>query len=222
MGYTWDWSVIAENADIFVLGIFTTIVLAVITMALSLPGGLALALFRLRGPAAVRWLTTGYVEFFRLTPFLMQLFWIYFGLPYLLGISLDPFIAAVLTLTLNVSAFNSEIFRSGIVSVGSDQEQAAIALGMSTRQALRRVVLPQAVRRVIPPLGNQWVAMFQSTSLVAFISVGELMYQSLVLRAGTYRSLEILTATALIYLIVSYPQAKVVDHLYARMKTSAI
>lgn len=219
MGYQWDWSVIPQNADLFARGIGVTIAITVLTMAFSLPGGLLLAFVRLSRWRVARWAVTGYVEAFRGTPFLMQLFWIFYGLPYIFGVTLGAFVAGLLTLSLNLSAYNSEIFRAGIVSIGKGQTQAALALGMTPLQTMRRVVLPQAIRRVIPPLGSQWVSMFQATALVSFIAVPDLMYQSLVLRSDTYRSLEILSATALMYFALGYPQAKIVDYLYKRAKT---
>jgi His/Glu/Gln/Arg/opine family amino acid ABC transporter permease subunit len=222
MEYQWDWSVVTSNSGAFVRGIQVTVILSILAMLLSSVCGLGVALLRLNGFGAVRVLVTVYVEFFRTTPLLIQLFWLYYGLPYVTGISLDPFIAGLLALTLNISAFNSEIFRAGIISVGREQERAALALGLSPIQAGYRVILPQAVRRVIPPLGSQWVAMFQNTALVSFISVGDLMFHSLVIRANTYRSLEVLTATALFYLLLGYPQAKIVDYLKRRSMTSEV
>lgn len=219
MAYEWDWSVIPRNAPLFLAGIETTVAITILTMGLSLVGGLLLAFLRLSRWRIVRWTVTAYVEIFRGTPFLMQLFWIFYGLPYVFGISIEPFIAGLATLSLNLSAFNSEIFRAGIVSVSRGQTQAGLALGMTPAQVMRRIVLPQAIRRVIPPLGSQWVSMFQATALVSFIAVPDLMYQSLILRSDTYRSLEILSASALMYLALGYPQAKLVDYLYRRTKT---
>ncbi|TAN34704.1 amino acid ABC transporter permease [bacterium] len=222
MGYQWDWSVIPQNAGFFVAGIEMTLVLAVLTMLLSSIGGLLLAFARLSPWAPLRLVVVFYVETFRTTPFLIQLFWIFYGMPYVFGVSWPPFAAGLATLSLNLTAFNSEIFRAGIQSVAAGQKQAALALGMNRVQVMTRVVLPQAVRRIIPPLGSQWVSMFQATSLVSFIAVPDLMYQSLILRSDTYRSLEILSATALLYLILGYPQAKIVDYLYRRMRVNEL
>lgn len=219
MSYHWDWSVIPNNAHLFLRGAEITVELTILTMLISFVGGLAIAGIRLSRFGPARWFAVGYVEAFRTTPFLMQLFWIFYGLPYLFHLSISPFTAGLATLSLNLSAYNSEIFRAGIVSINAGQRQAGLAIGMTATQVMRRVVLPQALRRVIPPLGSQWVSMFQATSLVSFIAVPDLMYQSLILRSDTYRSLEILTAVAIIYLVLGYPQAKIVDYIYRRTKT---
>ena len=218
-GYQWDWTAVTDNIGLFLRGAELTMTLSVLTMLLSTVGGLVLMLLRLSRWRLVRAATVGYVEAFRTTPFLVQIFWIFYGLPYVFGITLHPFIAALSALSLNVSAFNSEIFRAGVMSVSPGQRLGGLAIGMSHAQVMWRVVLPQAVRRIIPPLGIQWVSMFQNTSLVSFIGVSDLMSQSLMLRANTYRSLEILTATALIYIALGYPQARFVSYLYKRVRT---
>lgn len=216
MGYQWDWSSVWTNRDYFLRGVEITAVLTVLTMIISIFGGLGVAGLRMSRIPPLRWLAAAYVEAFRTTPFLMQLFWIFYGIPYLLSVSVAPFAAGLATLSLNLSAYNSEIFRSGIVSIAEGQRQAGLAVGMTPRQVFRRIILPQALRRVIPPLGSQWVSMFQATSLVSFIAVPDLMYQSIILRSDTYRSLEVLTAAAVIYIVLGYPQAKIVDWIYRR------
>lgn len=220
--YQFDWSVVRDSGAILLAGLRTTIVLAVLAMALSLIGGLLFALVRRSPIGAARRAATAYIEFFRTTPFLIQLFWIFYGLPVVFHVSLSPFVSGLLALALNVSAYNAEIFRAGIESIGESQVRAGLALGMTRAQVLRRVVLPQAVRRVIPPLGSQWVSMFKDTSLVSFVNVADLTYEGLLIRGNTYKDLEILTAVAGIYLAVGYPQAKVVDWLYRRFKTQEI
>jgi His/Glu/Gln/Arg/opine family amino acid ABC transporter permease subunit len=220
--YQFDWSVVWKNLGALLDGLRVTIVLAVLAMSLSLVGGLMLALIRRSPATVVRSAVSAYVEFFRTTPFLIQLFWIFYGLPVVFHISFSPFISGLLALSLNVSAYNAEIFRAGIESIGRGQVRAGLALGMTRTQVMRRIVLPQAVRRVIPPLGSQWVSMFKDTSLVSFVNVADLTYRGLLIRANTYKDLEILTALALIYLIVGYPQAKIVDWLYRGFRTQEI
>jgi His/Glu/Gln/Arg/opine family amino acid ABC transporter permease subunit len=210
--YQFDWSVVWKNLGALLDGLRITIVLAVLAMSLSLVGGLMLALIRRSPSKMARSAVSAYVEFFRTTPFLIQLF----------HISFSPFVSGLLALSLNVSAYNAEIFRAGIESIGRGQVRAGLALGMTRTQVMRRIVLPQAVRRVIPPLGSQWVSMFKDTSLVSFVNVADLTYRGLLIRANTYKDLEILTALALIYLIVGYPQAKIVDWLYRGFRTQEI
>lgn len=219
MNFHWDWSVILDNLPYIVGGIRLTLLVAVCAMGLSLVGGLVLALLRGSSYRPVRACTTAFVEFFRTTPFLLQIFWIYYTLPILVGFRPSAFSTGVVALGLNVSAFNSVIFRAGIDSVVKTQMEAGLALGMSRIQAMTRIVLPQAIRRVIPPLGSAWVSMFKDTSLLSLIAVDELTYRGLLLRAETYRDLEVLTFVALLYLALGYPQAKIVDSLFQRLRT---
>jgi ABC-type amino acid transport system permease subunit len=137
-------------------------------------------------------------------------------LPVATGFSLSPITTAIVALSLNVSAYNGETFRAGIASIRQGQSEAAYALGMTRWQATREIVLPQAVRRVLPVLASTWVSLFKDTSLVSVISVGELAYTSMRIRAQTYRVLEMLTAMAAIYWLLGYPQAKLVDWINRR------
>jgi polar amino acid transport system permease protein len=137
-------------------------------------------------------------------------------LPVAIGLSFSPITTAIVALSLNVSAYNGETFRAGIASIRQGQSEAAYALGMTRWQATREIVLPQAVRRVLPVLASTWVSLFKDTSLVSVISVGELAYTSMRIRAQTYRVLEMLTAMAAIYWLLGYPQAKLVDWINRR------
>jgi polar amino acid transport system permease protein len=134
-------------------------------------------------------------------------------MPLTLNIALSPIATGLVALSLNVSAYNGETFRAGIASIRKGQGDAALALGMSRWQAMREVVLPQAVRRVLPVLASTWVSLFKDTSLVSVIAVGELAYTAMRIRSQTFRVLEMLTAMAAIYWALGYPQAKLVDWL---------
>jgi polar amino acid transport system permease protein len=131
-------------------------------------------------------------------------------------VGFSPIVTAIIALSLNVSAYNGETFRAGIVSIRKGQSEAALALGMSTWQAMREVILPQAVRRVMPVLASTWVSLFKDTSLVSVIAVGDLAYTSMRIRSQSFRVLEMLTAMAAIYWALGYPQAKLVDWLNRR------
>lgn len=213
-----QWDVVFDNWRIFLDGALLTIFLTVTTMALAIPGGLLLAFLRLSPVRGLSLAATCFVEFFRATPLLLQIYWVYYVLPAAFGIQLDALTTAIVGLTCNVSAFNSETFRAGILSIRQGQWNAGLALGMSRAQVMTRIVLPQAVMRVLPALASTWVSLFKDTSLVAIISVPELSYVSLKLRAETYRILEVLTAVALIYWVLGYPQAKLVDWIHRRWK----
>lgn len=217
---TMQWNVVWDNWRIFFDGALLTIFLTVATMALAIPGGLILAFMRLSPYRFSRGAATAFVEFFRATPLLLQIYWVYYVLPAAFGVQLDQMTTAIVGLSCNISAFNSETFRAGIVSIRQGQWNAGLALGMSRNQVLARIVLPQAVMRVLPALASTWVSLFKDTSLVAIISVPELSYVSLKLRAESYRILEVLTAVAVIYWLLGYPQAKLVDWLHRKWKVA--
>lgn len=217
---TFHWSVIWDNWRLFLDGALMTVMLTVVTMLIALPGGLVLAFLRMSRFRIVRGLTTAFVEFFRATPLLLQIYWVYYVLPIILDVQLSQLTTALTGLACNISCFNSETFRAGITSIRSGQWNAGLALGMSARQVMLRIILPQALMRVLPALASTWVSLFKDTSLVAVISVGDLSYVSLQLRAQTYRILEVLTAMAAIYWLLGYPQAKLVDWIHRRWKVA--
>jgi polar amino acid transport system permease protein len=215
-----DWSVIADNWPLLLQGAGVTVMLTFATMALALPGGMALTLMRMSRLAPVRAFATGFVEFFRTTPIILQVYWVFYVLPVLIDFRASAFVTGLIALTLNVSAFNSETFRSGINSIRAGQRNAALALGMSEWQALRIVIIPQAIHRVLPALASTWVSLFKDTSLVSVIAVAELSYVGLQLRSQTYRVLEVLTAMAVLYWLMGYPQAKLADWVHRKFKVS--
>jgi len=198
------------------MGTATTFLLTVATMAIALPCGVLVAALRLYAPAPVRALATGYVELFRNLPLILVVFWAFYVVPIMLGVGLSPLATGLAALALNVTAYNAETFRAGINSIRRGQTEAAVALGMSRVQALRRIVMPQAARRILPVLASTWVSLFKDTSLVSVIAVSELAYTSMQIRAQTFRVLEMLTAMAVLYWLLGYPQAKIVDWIQRR------
>lgn len=211
-----DWSVVWQHRDALIAGTATTILLTVATMAIAVPCGIVVAIFRLYGWAPVRALAAAYVEFFRNLPLILVVFWAFYVLPILTGLGLPPLATGLAALALNVTAYNAETFRAGINSIRRGQVEAAMALGMNRVQALRRVVVPQALRRILPVLASTWVSLFKDTSLVSVIAVTELAYVSMQIRAQSFRVLEMLTAMAVIYWLLGYPQAKLVDWIQRR------
>ena len=158
------------------------------------------------------------MEFFRATPLILQIYWAFYVLPATFDIRLSEFATGLVGLSLNVSSFNSETFRAGIVSIRQGQINAGLALGMSPFQVHTQIVLPQATMRVLPALASTWVSLFKDTSLVSTIGIAELSFVSLQLRAQTFRFLEILTAMAAIYWVMGYPQAKFADWVHRRFQ----
>jgi polar amino acid transport system permease protein len=215
-----DWMVVWEHRERFLEGAVMTIFLTVATMALAIPGGLALAFLRMSRWRAVRAPTTAFVEFFRATPLILQVYWVFYVLPATFGLRLSALETGLAALAMNVSSFNSETFRAGILSIRPGQRHAALALGMSGLQVMWYIVLPQAVSRVLPALASTWVSLFKDTSLVSTITVMELSYVSLQIRSQTFRVLEVLTAMAALYWLMGYPQAKLVDWIHRRWKVA--
>jgi polar amino acid transport system substrate-binding protein len=191
---------------------WVTIEITLTSMALAVVVGLVVALARLYGPPPVRWLGLIYVEFFRGIPVLLLLYFLYYGLPVVatqlgLGVSLNlsPLQAAILGLGLNYAAYESEIYRAGITALPIGQWEAAASLGMSPPLAFRRIIAPQAVRLVLPPMTNDFVALFKDTSVVSIIAVVELSKEYQILSKSSFKYLEIGLTTAGLYLLMSVP-----------------
>src|SRR5437016_10832157 len=215
-----DWSVVAQHRDALVAATGMTIMLTVATMAIAVPCGVVVAILRLYAWMPVRALATAYVELFRNLPLILVVYWAFYVLPILTEVGLSPLATGLAALSLNVTAYNAETFRAGINSIRRGQVEAAMALGMTRAQALRRVIVPQALRRILPVLASTWVSLFKDTSLVSVIAVTELAYVSMQVRAQTFRVLEMLTAMAVLYWLLGYPQAKLVDWMQRRMKVT--
>jgi His/Glu/Gln/Arg/opine family amino acid ABC transporter permease subunit len=215
---TFDWSVVTGNLGLLLQGAEITVALTCITMALAIPGGLLLATLCLSPFAPLRVAATAFVEFFRATPLILQLYWTFYVLPAFFDVQLSEWATAIVGLVCNVSSFNAETFRAGIRSIRPGQWHAGLALGMGGPQVFFRIVLPQAAMRVLPALATTWVSLFKDTSLVSVIAVADLSYVALKLRAETYRILEVLTAMAALYWLMGYPQAKLCDWLHRRYR----
>jgi polar amino acid transport system substrate-binding protein len=196
-------------------GALVTIEISVLAMALAIVCGLALALLRLYGIAPLRWLAVAYIEVIRGTPLLIQLYLIYYGLPNV-GIKLNAFVAAVLGLGLNYAAYEAENYRAGIQAVPRGQMEAALSVGMSRWLALRAVILPQAIRIVIPPVTNDFIALFKDSSLVSVITMVELTKVYGMLALTTYDFMGLGLVTAAIYFGLSYPVSLFAKHLERR------
>ena len=215
-----DWSIVWRSRDALAGGTLITILLTIATMLIAVPGGVVLAFMRLSPIRVLSLASAGFVEFFRNLPLILVIYWTFYVLPVLTGLEFSSFTTGLLALSMNISAYNAETFRAGIVSIRRGQTEAALAIGMSRGQAMRQVVLPQAVRRVLPVLASTWVSLFKDTSLVSVIGVADLAHVSLQIRAQSFRVLEMLTAMAAIYWLLGYPQAKIVDWINRRYGTT--
>ena len=198
-------------------GAVTTVELSVLGMMLAVIFGLVVVLLRLYAVAPLRWFAQAYVEIFRGTPLLIQLFLIYYGLPEI-GIRLNAFLAGILGLGLNYAASEAENYRAGIQAIPHGQMEAALALGMSRWQALRHVILPQALRLVIPPVTNDFIAMFKDSSIVSVITMVELTKVYGMLAMSTYDYIGLGLMTAGIYFALSYPASLLAGRLEKRLQ----
>lgn len=200
-------------------GALMTLQISVISMMLAILLGLGAALCRLYGNPVLKFLALAYVEIFRGTPLLIQLYLIFYGLPHV-GISFDPFVAAVLGLGLNYGACEAENYRAGILSIPKTQMDASQALGMNFYQSLRHIVLPQAMKNVIPPVTNDFIALLKDSSLVSVISMVELttIYGQLASSTFDYLGLGILTAC--VYFIIGLPFVRLSRYFERQMASS--
>ena len=205
MDYTWDFKVVADNFPILLRGVGLTIELWAIAFVLGLASGLLISLGPVSGKRWLQLPAIGWVEVFRNTPVLVQLIWFYYAFPIVLGQQLSPITAAILGLTLNTSAYCAEIFRAGIESIAKGQWEAAKAIGMTRAMALRRVILPQVVKRMLPAFTNRAIELAKVTSLASVLAVHEVMYQGRLLSSTYYRPLEILTVVAFVYFLLIWP-----------------
>ena len=214
--YTFRFDVVLRNLPILLQGLGLTLQITAMSVVGAMAVGLVAALLRLARIPGVSQAVRGYVDFFRCTPVLVQLVWIYYALPLVLGIRMSAVASAVLALSLNMGAFLGEIFRAGIQSIDPGQREAAFVLGMTPAQTLRRIVLPQAVTRMLPPIGSSMIVLLKESSLASFIAVAELTYQGHVLQAQTFRPIEILTIVAVIYFVLTFPLSLLVQLLERR------
>jgi polar amino acid transport system permease protein len=217
MIYEWDFWVVLSDFDLLLLGLFNTLKITGLALVFGVPLGLVLALLRLYGNLAVR-LPVGFIiEFLRTTPPIAQLFWFFFALPILIGVEINPFEASVLTFSLQSSAFFAEVFRGGIQSIDSGQWEASKALGMQRNETLRRIVLPQAVTRMIPAFLERAIELMKTTTLVSTISYADLLYQTNNIAQSTYRTIEVFTIAAAMYFVVIFACSLAVRRLEIRL-----
>lgn len=210
-----DIDVIREYGGALLHGLLLTVILTFIVIVLALVLAIPVALCRLSPYVAVRGIASFYVEVIRGTPLLLQLVYIYYVLP-TMGLNLNAFSAAVLGLTLNYTAYMSEVYRGGILAVPRNQWEAAATIGLSRARAFQRIILPQALRIVTPTLGNYFISLFKDTALASVVTVQELTFTGQIISARSYQYFTIYTVTGLLYLSVGYPAALFVRWLERR------
>jgi polar amino acid transport system permease protein len=205
MGYAWDFSVVWDYRIVFVWGAWVTARLTALAFVIGLVIGFALAMLRISESRWLRAPATFYVEVFRSTPALVQLVWIYYALPIVTGLQLDSFASVGVGLGLHTAAYYCEVMRAGILAVDRGQTDAAKAVGMRRSQTMRRIVLPQAVRFMVPPFMNETANLIKLTTLGSVLAVHELLHAGNNLITNTYRPLEVYTAIAVVFAVIIYP-----------------
>ncbi|XEQ98166.1 Glutamine transport system permease protein GlnP [Sporomusa paucivorans] len=214
-----DFNLIVDSFPLLLMGAGVTVQITALSVGFGLLIGMFVGIARLSTLWPVKMLAAIYVDFIRGTPLLVQIFLIYFALPLLVGQRIDPFIAAITACSVNSGAYVAEIFRSGIQSIDKGQTEAGRSLGMTWAQTMRYIILPQAFKRIIPPLGNEFIAMLKDSSLVSVIGFEELTRRGQLIIARTYGSFEIWLTVAFIYLIMTFTISRLVDYLERRYKT---
>ena len=200
----WNFLAVMRDFDLLLLGLFNTLKITGLALLFGVPIGLALALARLSPIKILSGVAAFIVEFFRTTPPLVQLFWFFFALPILIDVRMTPTIAAVVTFSIQSSAFFAEIFRGGILSIDKGQWEGAKAIGMTYPQSMRRIILPQAVKRMIPAFIERSIELLKTTTLVSTVAYADLMFQANEVAQKTFRPLEVYTVVALMYFVLIF------------------
>ena len=213
-----NFELMAQAMPLLLTGAVVTVQITALSVMIGIVIGLFVGVARISTYRIVYWIAAVYVDFLRGTPLLVQIFLVYFALPVVTGQRIDPFIAAIAACSINSSAYVAEIFRAGIQSIDAGQMEAGRSLGMSWMQTMRYIIVPQAARRVIPPLGNEFIALLKDSSLVSVIGFEELTRRGQLIIARTYASLEIWLCVAIIYLVMTVSISRLVAWLERRYK----
>ena len=212
-----DFSPLIDSWRFLLGGLELTLALAALTVLCSLLVGSAVGLARVYGPAWLRLPLVFYIDSMRAVPVLVVLVWGYFALPIVTGVTLPPFWAALVALSLHIAAYVAEIVRAGVNSVRPGQTRAALALGMSQAQAIREIVLPQAIIRMLPAFGSIISITIKDTAIASVIAVPEYMNRSQTLAGESFRPIEVFLVAIAVYFVILFPTTRIVDMVYARV-----
>jgi polar amino acid transport system permease protein len=221
MSYEWRFDLVLRSADFLIQGVAVTLGVCLLSFVLAAVVGLVVAFLRLSRFRLVRAVGQIYVDLIRSTPLLIQLVWIFYARPMLTGLSLSVMETGVLGLSLYGGAYLAEVFRGGINAISEGQFEAARAIGLTASQMWRRIILPQALATMLPPIASTFITLVKESALLSVIGVPELMFQMLALNTTTFRSLEIFTVGSGIYFLLTYPIAIGMNALYRRRIASA-
>jgi polar amino acid transport system permease protein len=212
-----DFSPLLDSWQFLASGLGLTILLSITAVIASFVLGLAVALGRLYGPAWLKAMLVFYIDSMRAIPVFVVLVWIYFAVPIISGYTFAPFWAALIGITIHVAAYVAEVIRAGLTSIRKGQIQAGLAIGMSTPQILRHILLPQAIVRMLPAFGSVISVTIKDTAIAAVIAVPELMRQAETVAGQTYRPIEIFTTVMVVYFLLIFPITRLVDRFYIRV-----
>ena len=217
MSFTRLWQIFAEYHDVLLAGIWVTVSLSVLSMLVAIVIGLVACLGTLARSRIVRLPAVFYVEFCRNTPILVQLVWVHYALPEIIGVKFDAYTSSLIALALQSSGYLAEEYRAGIESIDKGQIEAAQSLGMTYTRLMRRIVIPQAFIRMLPGILNQYVICFKSTSIVSIIAVPDLMYQAGLIVSATFLPMPVYTAVALTYFVLVFAVSSLVRYLSRKL-----
>ena len=212
MEHNWDFATIILNWRVYWVGLQGTLLMFAVTASIGMAGGLVIGIMRYVKHPVAAWPARVFVEVFRNTPVLVQIIWFYYAFPILTGIETSPFLAAALGISLNTMAFSAEIYRAGIQSIDAGQWEAGKAIGMNFVQTMRRIILPVALKRVLPALTNRGIEVFKMSTLASVVAYVETLNQAKLIADLNYNPIEAYTAVALIFFVVLFP---VVQATYA-------
>jgi polar amino acid transport system permease protein len=218
VNYTWHFEAIWDYREVFFRAALATGQITAGSLLIGLVLGLSLGMMRSSRIAVLRWPATVYIEFFRSTPVLVQLVWIYYALPILSGVQMGNVTSLLVGLGLHCAAYLAEIFRAGIASIDRGQMDAAKAIGMRYWSTMRRIILPQAIRRMIPPFINEFATLMKLTTLGSVLAVPELLHESENLINNIYRPLEVYTVVALAFAVIIFPIIYLSQHIERTVK----
>uniref|UniRef100_UPI003341AD12 amino acid ABC transporter permease n=1 Tax=Castellaniella defragrans TaxID=75697 RepID=UPI003341AD12 len=219
--YTLDFFFVTQYLDKLLHGLWISLELTIGAILIGLVAGFIVCLLALSRFRLLAWLATGFIEFFRCTPALIQIVWFFYCVPILFNVYLEPMTMGLLALGLNCTAFNAEAYRAAIQGIPASHHDACTALGIKGLTKNLYVILPQALRSATPVLLTVGIMLFQQSALVSLVAIEDLMYEGKILSTLTYRPIETFTTVALIYFLVSFPFTRLVGHIERRSQRGA-
>ena len=220
MNYKWNFGSVVEYWDVLLIGLWGTLTIFAVTCTLGLGFGLVVGMMRYSKSGWINYPARVFVEIFRNTPVLVQIIWFFFALPVLIGVEISAFLAAVLGMTLNTIAFSSEVYRGGIQSIEREQWEAGKSIGMSYGQTMRRIILPQAIKRMLPPLTSRGIEVFKMSTLASVVAYPETLQQAKLIASYEFNPIEAYTVVALLFFLVLLPMVQLAYVLERRFGKS--